>query len=50
MNIELIDLKKRFQEEKVEIMNCLEKVLKEGTLVLTKEVNNFEESICLYTG
>ena len=50
MNIELIDLKKRFQEEKVEIMNCLEKVLKEGTLVLTKEVNNFEESICQYTG
>ena len=50
MNIELIDLKKRFQEEKIEIMKCVEKVLEKGSLVLTEEVNNFENAICKYTG
>ena len=33
MKIELIDLKKRFQEEKTEIMKCIKKVLKKGNLV-----------------
>ena len=50
MKIELIDLKKRFQEEKTEIMKCINKVLKKGNLILTEEVNNFEKSICDYTG
>ena len=50
MKIELIDLKKRFQEEKIEIMKCINKVLKKGNLILTEEVNNFEKSICDYTG
>ena len=28
MKIELIDLKKRFQEEKIEIMKCIKKTFK----------------------
>ena len=40
----------RFQEEKIEIMKCIEKVLEKGNLVLTEEVNNFEKSICQFTG
>ena len=50
MKIELIDLKMRFQEEKIEIMKCIEKVLEKGNLVLTEEVKNFEKSICQFTG
>ena len=50
MKIELIDLRKRFQEEKNEIMECIENVLEKGNLVLTEEVNNFERSITEYTG
>ena len=44
MKIELIDLRKRFQEEKNEIMECIENVLEKGNLVLTEEVINFERS------
>ena len=50
MKVELIDLKKRFKEEQNEIMKCVKRVLTRGTLVLTEEVNNFEKSICSYTG
>ena len=49
MRIEVIDLKKRFQEEKFEILKCINRVLKKGNLVLTKEVENFEKSICKFT-
>jgi len=48
--IELIDLKLRFQSEKKEILSCLHKVLKNGSLVLTKELQNFENNITNYTG
>ena len=48
--IEIIDLKKRFQDEKHEIMKCVNRVLKKGNLVLTPELNNFENSICKFTG
>ena len=49
MKIELIDLKQRFAEEKVEILSCLEHVLDRGSLVLTQEVSDFEKSICEFT-
>ena len=49
MKVEIIDLKKRFQEEKFEILKCINRVLKKGNLVLTKEVENFEKSICKFT-
>ncbi len=50
MKVELIDLKDRFKEEKSKILKIVEKVLSKGNLILTKEVKNFENSICKYTG
>ena len=50
MAIEIIDLKKRFQEEKYEILKCINRVLKKGNFILTPEVQNFEKSICKFTG
>ena len=49
MKIEVIDLKKRFQEEKKEILSVIKKVLSKGNLVLTPELQNFENSICKFT-
>ena len=50
MKIEIIDLKKRFQEERYEILKCINRVLKKGNFILTPEVYNFEKSICKFTG
>ena len=50
MSIEIIDLKKRYQDEKHELLKCIKNVLKKGNLVLTPEVENFEKSICKFTG
>ena len=50
MKVEIIDLKKRFKIEKVQILKHIKKVLDKGNLILTSEVSNFEESICKYTG
>ena len=50
MTIEILDLKKRYQEEKHEILNCIKRVLKKGNLILTPEVQNFEKSICKFSG
>ena len=49
MKIEFIDLKSRYKIEKKEIFKSLEKVLKKGHLVLTNELQEFEEKICSYT-
>ncbi len=49
MNIELIDLKKRYLDEKNDLLECFDRVLKNGSLVLTDEVKNFENNICQYT-
>ena len=35
MRVPFIDLKQRFEEEKDELMNCIEKVMSAGSLVLT---------------
>ncbi len=50
MKIEVIDLRKRFQEEKKELMKSIKRVLEKGNLVLTKEVESFEKKICKYVG
>ena len=34
MTIEILDLKKRYQEEKYEILKCIKRVLKKGNLIL----------------
>ena len=50
MKIEVIDLKKRFEDEELELLSRIKKVLKKGNLVLTEELKNFENSICKFTG
>lgn len=50
MKIELIDLKQRYKEESSQILTSIKKVLSKGHLVLTEELNNFENNICKYTG
>ena len=50
MKIEVIDLRKRFVEEKKGLLKCINRVLKKGNLILTSELQNFENSICKYTG
>lgn len=50
MKIELIDLKKRYEDERKEILQILDKVLKKGHLVMTPEVSEFESQISNYTG
>jgi len=50
MTIEIIDLKKRFQEERHEILKCINRVLKRGNFILTPEVQSFEQSVCKFTG
>jgi dTDP-4-amino-4,6-dideoxygalactose transaminase len=50
MKVELIDLRDRFKEEGKAIIKIVEKVLSKGNLILTKEVKNFEKSICKFTG
>ena len=49
MKIDFIDLKKRYAEEKHDLLRIFDKVLKNGSLVLTKEVENFENNICNFT-
>lgn len=49
MKVELIDLKQRFKNEEKTIMKIVHKVLSKGNLILTKEVQNFEKSVCKYT-
>ena len=41
--IPLIDLKERYQEEKDELLSCVERVLESGNLVLTPELADFED-------
>ena len=50
IKVPFIDLKQRFQEEKTELLACVERVLEQGHLVLTQEVNEFEEKVQKYTG
>ncbi len=49
MKIELIDLKKRSKDEKKELVNCFNKIIKKGSFVLTKEVSDYEKNIQNYT-
>lgn len=49
-SIPFIDLKQRFQEEKVELLACVEQVLEKGNLVMTPELEDFEQDISSFTG
>ena len=48
MKVELIDLKSRYKFEK-EINSVVKKILSKGNLVLTSELEDFENKICNYT-
>tara|TARA_B100000579_G_scaffold386721_1_gene358629 strand:- start:3561 stop:4676 length:1116 start_codon:yes stop_codon:yes gene_type:complete len=48
MKIDLIDLKKKYQNEKKELNKVINSVLKKGNLVLTDELENFEKKICKF--
>ena len=48
MKIDLIDLKKKYQNEKKELNKVINSVLKRGSFVLTDELNKFENQICKY--
>lgn len=48
--VSLIDLQQRYQEEREELLACVERVLESGHFVLTPELTNFERKIAEYTG
>lgn len=49
MKVPFIDLKARFIEEKDELLSAVNKVLSQGSLVLTNELKEFEEDVQQYT-
>lgn len=49
MHVPFIDLKQRFEEEKKELLQAVEKVVSKGHLVLTNEVRELEQDIEKYT-
>jgi len=50
VKVPFIDLKQRFQEEKKELLECIENVLEIGHLVMTNELAEFEAEVAEYTG
>src|SRR3546814_5460768 len=48
--VPFIDLQMRYEEEREEILACVDRVLSKGHLVLTEEVFEFERKVCGYTG
>ena len=50
MKVPFIDLQQRYAEEKVELLNCVDKVLSKGHLIMTEEVSEFEEQAANYIG
>ena len=50
MNVPFIDLKLRYQEEREEILRCVDTVLSQGHLIMTEEVDLFEREASSYIG
>ena len=50
MKVYIVDFKRKFKEEKKEILKSIKKVLKKGTFILSSELDNLEKSICKFTG
>ena len=48
--IELIDLRKRYKKEKKDLNKIFNQTLSSGNLILTKELDDFENAICKFTG
>lgn len=50
LKVPFIDLQQRYQEEKEELLACVERVLAKGHFVLTPEVAEFERRLAEYVG
>jgi dTDP-4-amino-4,6-dideoxygalactose transaminase len=50
MQVQFIDLKQRYNEEKDELLACVNNTLSKGSLVMGDGLREFEEKIELYTG
>jgi dTDP-4-amino-4,6-dideoxygalactose transaminase len=50
MKVPFIDLQQRYQEEKEELLSCVERVLESGQLVMTPGLEAFEEKVAGYVG
>jgi dTDP-4-amino-4,6-dideoxygalactose transaminase len=50
IKVPFIDLLQRYDEEKTELLACVERVLSKGHFVLTQEVSDFEQQAAQYTG
>jgi len=50
LKVPFIDLQQRYQEEKEELLSCVERVLESGHLVMTPELGAFEEKVASYVG
>ena len=50
MKVAFIDLKKRYLDERKDILKIVDQTLTKGNLVLTPEIETFEKEICNYTG
>ncbi len=48
--VPFIDLQQRFEEERTELLACVERILRLGHFVLTPEVSDFEQQVQAYTG
>jgi dTDP-4-amino-4,6-dideoxygalactose transaminase len=48
--VPFIDLQRRYQDEKQELLACVDRILSKGHLVMTEEVGEFEKRIVDYTG
>lgn len=48
--VPFIDLQQRYQDEKEELLACVDRILSKGHLVMTEEVGRFEQHIVDYTG
>ena len=48
--VPFVDLQQRYEEEKTELLACVDRVLKQGHFILTQEVNEFEEAAQKYIG
>jgi dTDP-4-amino-4,6-dideoxygalactose transaminase len=50
LKVPFIDLQQRYQEEKAELLACVDRILTKGHLVMTEEVGEFEKRVVEYTG
>lgn len=48
--VPFIDLQQRYQDEKDELIACVDRILTKGHLVMTQEVGEFEAKVVDYTG